>query len=64
MTNIFEMLKNYKDDSKEHTYASISDPQFALRENLSNVEFIIYNQIKQSDKSRLIKSGQIQENGH
>jgi hypothetical protein len=64
MTNIFEMLKNYKDDSKDHTYASISDPQLALRESLSNAEFILYNQIKQSDKARLIKSGQIQENGH
>lgn len=64
MTNIFEMLKNYKDDSKDHTYASISDPQLALRESLTNAEFTIYNQIKQSDKARLIKSGQTQENGH
>ena len=64
MTNIFEMLKNYKDDNKEHTYASISDPQLALRESLSDAEFALYNQIKQSDRARLIKSGQIQENGH
>lgn len=64
MTNIFEMLKNYKDDSKDHTYASISDPQLALRESLTNAEFTMYNQIKQSDRTRLIKSGQIQENGH
>lgn len=64
MYNIFEMLKNYKDNSRDHTYASISDPQLSLRESLTNAEYLLYNQIKQSDRARLIKSGQIQENGH
>lgn len=64
MTNIFEMLKNYRDDSVEHSYASISDPETALRESLTSTELLLYNKIKASDRTRLIKSGQIQENGH
>ena len=46
MTNLFEMLKNYRDNSVEHTYASISDPQLALRESLTSAEWLLYNKNK------------------
>lgn len=64
MANLFEMLKNYRDNSVEHTYASISDPQLALRESLTSAEWLLYNKIKASDRARLIKSGSLSNNGY
>lgn len=61
MTNIFEMLKNYRDDSVEHTYGSILDHNVALRESLSRSEWMLYHQIKKSDLNRLIKSEKAKE---
>ena len=56
MTNLFEFLKNYKDPKAQQSYGDILENNKMIS-NLSSIEQSIYNQFKNSDRQRLIKSG-------
>lgn len=56
MINLFEFLKNYKDPRDIQSYGDILENNSAIN-NLSQIEQAIYNQFKNNDRQRLIKSG-------
>ena len=57
--NLFEFLKNYKEPGTPQSYGDILENK-GISENLSGIEQMIYNQLKNSDKQRLINSGKQQ----
>ena len=59
MTNLFEFLKHYKDPNAQQSYGDILENNSMIN-SLSGFELSIYNQLKNSDRQRLIKSGQLQ----
>ena len=56
MTNLFEFLKHYKDPNTQQSYGDILENNSMIN-SLSGFELSIYNQLKNSDRQRLIKSG-------
>ena len=56
MTNLFEFLKHYKDPNAQQSYGDILENNSMIN-SLSGFEQLIYNQLKNSDRQRLIKSG-------
>lgn len=54
--NLFDFLKNYKDHNDNQTYGDILENKSAIN-NLSYTEEMIMEQIKNSDRQRLINSG-------
>ena len=54
--NLFEFLKNYKDPRDVQSYGDILENNGAIN-NLSPIEQTLYNQFKNADRQRLIKSG-------
>jgi hypothetical protein len=54
--NLFEYLKNYKDAKKTQTYGEIINGGTDITESMTQLEQQVYNQIKISDRMRLIKS--------
>jgi len=54
--NLFEYLKNYKDTKKVQTYGEIINGGADITESMTPLEQQVYNQIKMSDRMRLIKS--------
>ena len=60
MVNLFEMLKNYKDKSDNVSYGSLMNGGRSIYETLNSAEAYIYNQIKESDRRRLINSSRKQ----
>ena len=54
--NLFDFLKNYKDPNDTPTYGDILENKSAIN-NLSYTEELMMQQIKNSDRQRLINSG-------
>lgn len=54
------MLKNYKDKSDNVSYGSLMNGGRSIYETLNSAEAYIYNQIKESDRRRLINSSRKQ----
>lgn len=61
--NLFEFLKHYKDPSANQSYGDILNGGQSITENMNYIESAVYNQLKNSDRTRLINSGRTQ-NGH
>jgi len=57
--NLFEYLKNYKDPGVQQTYGDIINGTNDITENMNYIERMTYQQIKTSDRKRLIESGRI-----
>ena len=53
--DLFTFLKNYKDPNDYTTYGDILENKTA-EDKLSGTEEMIYNQLKNSDRQRLINS--------
>lgn len=58
MTNLFDFLKNHKDQANSYSYGDILENK-SMTQNLSQLEQTIYAQFKYCDKQRLINSGRL-----
>lgn len=57
--NLFEYLKNYKDPGSHQSYGDIISGTNDITENMNYIERMTYQQIKASDRMRLINSGRL-----
>lgn len=59
MTNLFDFLKNYRDPNDSMSYGDILENK-GITNNMTSTELFVYNQLKNSDRQRLINSGRLQ----